>query len=134
MALTPAARALPWASTHPRHFLVGAAWGPGGGSQGAIHALRVRLREMCEAAPGTCEFVAPSSGRIAPSKDRASHDAGDFEARAAAVYWNSTFCLQPGGDDCTRKAIFDALLLGCIPVRSRGHSMLRVAGPSLARR
>ena len=127
MALTPAARALPWASTHPRRFLVGAAWGPGGGSQGAIHALRVRLREMCEAAPGTCEFVAPSRGRIA-------HDAGGFEARAAAVYWNSTFCLQPGGDDCTRKAIFDALLLGCIPVRSGGHSTLRVAGPSLARR
>ena len=34
----------------------------------------------------------------------------------AALYWRSTFCLQPIGDACTRKATIDALLLGCIPV------------------
>ena len=33
-----------------------------------------------------------------------------------ALYWEATFCLQPGGDTISRKAIVDALLLGCIPV------------------
>ena len=32
--------------------------------------------------------------------------------RTALLYWDSTFCLQPGGDTITRKAIIDALLLG----------------------
>jgi hypothetical protein len=29
---------------------------------------------------------------------------------------NATFCLQPGGDTPSRKAMVDSLLLGCIPV------------------
>ena len=34
-----------------------------------------------------------------------------------AVLENSVFCLQPYGDSPTRKSFYDALLLGCIPVR-----------------
>ena len=32
------------------------------------------------------------------------------------LYWRSTFCPQPLGDAPTRKAIVDALAMGCIPV------------------
>jgi len=39
-----------------------------------------------------------------------------FHPEVASTYWNATFCWMPGGDDVTRKATLDALLLGCIPV------------------
>ena len=32
------------------------------------------------------------------------------------IYRNSVFCLCPPGDDPGRKAVFDAILSGCIPV------------------
>lgn len=34
------------------------------------------------------------------------------------TYLHSTFCLCPQGDGPTRKGLFDAILFGCIPVRS----------------
>ena len=34
----------------------------------------------------------------------------------ADVYWRSIFCPHPYGDAFTRKAMVDALALGCIPV------------------
>jgi len=36
------------------------------------------------------------------------------------TYLHSTFCLTPPGDGPTRKGLFDAMLFGCIPVRSGG--------------
>lgn len=39
------------------------------------------------------------------------------------VYLRSTFCLCPPGDSYTRKAIFDSLLSGCIPVVFYRESM-----------
>ena len=35
------------------------------------------------------------------------------------TYLHSTFCLCPQGDGPTRKGVFDAILFGCIPVRTR---------------
>jgi len=32
------------------------------------------------------------------------------------AYSRATFCLQPSGDTATRKGVFDAILVGCIPV------------------
>ena len=39
------------------------------------------------------------------------------------VYLKSTFCLCPPGDSYTRKAIFDSILSGCIPVIFYRESM-----------
>ena len=32
------------------------------------------------------------------------------------LYYLSTFCLMPPGDSASRKGLFDAILMGCIPV------------------
>ena len=37
-------------------------------------------------------------------------------AGAIEVYRKSVFCLSPTGDNPARKATFDALIAGCIPV------------------
>ena len=64
--------------------------------------LRQRLIEQCKAAG------APMCAHSLPS--------GKSPERTAQLYWDATFCLQPGGDTISRKAILDALLLGCVPV------------------
>ena len=40
-----------------------------------------------------------------------------------ALYTQSTFCLCPPGDSYTRKAIFDSIISGCIPVVFYRESM-----------
>ena len=94
----------PWASRHARRTLVAAHFG-------LLHkpvlprptlALRQRLLDACKAAvPSQCKALPPADG---------------LPERTASLYWESTFCLQPGGDTITRKGMVDALLLGCIPV------------------
>ena len=94
---------LPWESTHARANLVAAHFN-------TKHSpilpkptlyLRDALLEQCRAQPARC---------------RASRPYGDRPEDTALLYWQSTFCLQPGGDTVSRKGIVDALLLGCIPV------------------
>ena len=91
----------PWAAINTRRFLVAAHFG-------TYHKpvlpkptlqLRERLIEQCKAQPFKCSYSLPKSPE-----------------RTALLYWEATFCLQPGGDTITRKGILDALLLGCIPV------------------
>ena len=104
----------PWASQHTRSTLVAAHFG-------LVHQpilarptlqLRQKLLEQCAAQPSRCRSVPPMmmrgvgcSGAVCLSSER-----------TALLYWDSTFCLQPGGDTITRKGIVDAMLLGCIPV------------------
>jgi hypothetical protein len=40
-----------------------------------------------------------------------------------ALYTKSVFCLCPAGDSYTRKALFDSLVAGCIPVISHKASL-----------
>ena len=40
-----------------------------------------------------------------------------------SVYKGGTFCLCPPGDDPGRKAVFDSIVSGCIPVVSRMNLM-----------
>jgi len=51
----------------------------------------------------------------------------------AEAYSSSTFCLQPGGDNPTRKGIFDSIAYDCIPVvfdrRSLGDFIQHVKNP-----
>ena len=95
----------PWASLHLRKRLVVAHFG-------LLHKpilprptlqLRERLIEQCRAAgsPEKCVHSLPHLNK---------------PEATALLYWESTFCMQPGGDTISRKGILDALLLGCIPV------------------
>lgn len=92
----------PWASTHARPVLVAALFGT---SHKPILPkptlqLRERLISQCKAASAAhCQYSLPKSA-----------------AATARIYWDSTFCLQPGGDSISRKGMVDSLLLGCIPV------------------
>lgn len=93
----------PWAAMNARTVLVAAHFGTR--HQPVLPKptlqLRERLIEQCKAAGSSarCHYSLPRS-----------------PAATAQLYWDATFCLQPGGDTITRKAIVDALLLGCIPV------------------
>ncbi|CAM0956929.1 unnamed protein product [Alopecurus aequalis] len=40
----------------------------------------------------------------------------DSQAGVMKLFQSSTFCLQPQGDTCTDRLVFDAMLAGCIPV------------------
>ena len=94
----------PWASAHARPVLVAAHFG-------TQHKpilpkptmwLRERLLKQCHAAgPERCRLRPPNAKQ---------------PEATAQLYWEATFCLQPGGDSISRKGIVDALLLGCIPV------------------
>lgn len=103
---TQSAQTPPWADTRSqRRHLVAAHFGtehkpvlPKPTLQ-----LRQRLISQCKAQPSRCSYSLPRSPE-----------------RTALLHWESTFCLQPGGDTITRKGIVDALLLGCIPVLFHG--------------
>mmetsp|Transcript_7091 Transcript_7091/g.26089 ORF Transcript_7091/g.26089 Transcript_7091/m.26089 type:complete len:558 (+) Transcript_7091:193-1866(+) len=78
-------------------------------------ALRSELMAQCERRRGCLRLARPAS-------DPSGHPLGKeeaFERHARHIleaYGSSTFCLNPHGDTASRKAIFDALLMGCIPV------------------
>jgi hypothetical protein len=44
---------------------------------------------------------------------------GNFSIKAKEVYWNSVFSWQPYGDTPTRRAFYEAILLGNIPIISK---------------
>ena len=49
---------------------------------------------------------------------------GSFGIKAKDVYWNSVFSWQPSGDTPTRRAFYEAILLGNIPVISESCYMI----------
>ena len=99
----------------------------------------------CEAAgPTVCQFYAPDDwrrlhdGTLPSHAERLERSGGGHGggghghggggggaprlpnsalANVYELYWKSTFCLQPPGDDLSRKGIIDSLLLGCEPER-----------------
>ena len=92
-----------WASDHARPILAAANFN-------LVHRpilpkptlqLRAQLLESCRSHPAQCI----SQPAVA-----------ELPGRTALMYWQATFCLQPGGDTITRKGIIDSILLGCIPV------------------
>lgn len=66
--------------------------------------VRTALAEQCQNHTQHC-----TTAQYQHSGEMAQHSPN-------AVSRNSTFCLQPPGDMPTRKAVFDAVLSGCIPV------------------
>ncbi|WVZ55436.1 hypothetical protein U9M48_006096 [Paspalum notatum var. saurae] len=75
-------------------------------------SMRMRVRDhviaQCKAAPGACAMLgcaraAGSPQCIAP-------------ANIMRLFQKASFCLQPPGDSCTRRSVFDSMVAGCIPV------------------
>lgn len=101
-ALRPVLMAAMGADSGPTHV---AAWA-GAAATGAAAGASVNP-------PGIDQTVEVS----ALAQRAASFTATD----AAALMLRSRFCLQPAGDGQSRKGVWDALLLGCIPVLFRPH-------------
>ena len=106
----------PWRSDHPRRVLVG--WASNlhhnyGLFSAQLNVMRNALHRSCEAAKDrqVCAHLA-----LSPTSTYRKLFDLKLVQQIGSLYWNTTFCLQPIGDACTRKAIIDGLLLGCIPV------------------
>jgi hypothetical protein len=107
--LDVSATSAPWASTHKRSILVAAHFNTQHKPilpRPTLH-LRLRLLASCRAQPSRCSAV-PVNMNVT--------DKVQGGEETALLYWQSTFCLQPGGDTVSRKGIVDAILLGCVPV------------------
>jgi len=74
------------------------------------HTTRNSIIEQCLARPDLCVLYATGS------RDNSTSAADAREQEMYQLLLASTFCINPPGDTETRKAIFDALVLGCIPV------------------
>jgi hypothetical protein len=67
--------------------------------------LRRAMAEQCEQAPSICTWT------------KISHTSSESSiASSIMIYREAVFCLCPPGDDPVRKALFDMILSGCIPV------------------
>jgi hypothetical protein len=77
--------------------------------------LRIRLFEFCEKHPKDCfaQRLTSHSSNV-PLFDGVTRITNDSERVNA--YESCKLCFIPGGDFPTRKAFFDSLLSGCIPV------------------
>lgn len=76
-------------------------------------ALRKALAAECDRASDECiGSVTPRSWRIGGA---AQHYRKHLSGHVGA-YARARFCLQPWGDTASRKAFFDALMAGCVPV------------------
>lgn len=77
----------------------------GGGGVSSSPNIRHSIRAECGNATGLCEVVDCSKGVC-------EHD----PIRYMRPMLRASFCLQPPGDTPTRRATFDGMVAGCIPV------------------
>lgn len=77
----------------------------GGGSPNSAPNIRRSIRAECENRTSLCEIVDCSNGVC-------EHD----PIRFIRPMLRASFCLQPPGDTPTRRATFDGIVAGCIPV------------------
>lgn len=74
--------------------------------------LRLAIRKVCASNPAQCllqSLTDHSSNALLP-RQRTS------VGMELGPYHDASFCLMPGGDFPSRKAVLDALLTGCVPV------------------
>ena len=77
----------------------------------------VKARKMVAFGAGECA-AAPDCVVVDPyARDNTSALCGVERA-----YGSATFCIQPGGDTPYRKGLYDAILMGCIPVVFGRHN------------
>jgi len=107
----------PWRSQHSRQHLVATASNLIHNYHGADAFTKqlntLRLGRNCMDANDTrvCTHLA-----LSPTAVYKKHNDLRMVRQIGGLYWNTTFCPMAVGDACTRKAIIDAVLLGCIPV------------------
>ncbi|XP_022678892.1 xyloglucan galactosyltransferase KATAMARI1 homolog [Setaria italica] len=73
--------------------------------------MDIRIRDhviaQCKAS-SACALLACARAPGSPQ----CHAPGDI----MRLFQKATFCLQPPGDSCTRRSVFDSMVAGCIPV------------------
>jgi hypothetical protein len=69
-------------------------------------------------------FYCPLLANSHSEEGRLGWSEGSFGIKAKDVYWNSVFSWQPSGDTPTRRAFYEAILLGNIPVISESCFMI----------
>lgn len=74
----------------------------------AYKGHRVHLFDACKARPDVCHFI--------DCRARVGKHGACYEQFLYEEYSRSKYCLMPFGDTPSRRAIFDALVCGCIPV------------------
>ena len=111
---------VPWSAPRHRVQLVAASFNVRG--SGFTLRLRASLKRTC-LADKRCAYMSAVNPRPGSKEAGPQHIADSTAVKAEApllaisrLYWHATFCLQPTGDAVSRKAVIDALLLGCIPV------------------
>ncbi|XP_050235759.1 probable xyloglucan galactosyltransferase GT14 [Mercurialis annua] len=68
-------------------------------------SIRGQIIEQCLASTGLCKLLDCGSGNKC-----------DNPVEVIKVFQDSVFCLHPPGDTYTRRAAFDSIIAGCIPV------------------
>ncbi|CAA6656192.1 unnamed protein product [Spirodela intermedia] len=97
-------QAIPYPTRSRRPTLMMFSGGGGGGTNSPPN-IRRSIRAECENRTALCEFVDCSNGVC-------EHD----PIRFMRPMLRSVFCLHPPGNTPTRRATFDAMIAGCIPV------------------
>jgi hypothetical protein len=64
-------------------------------------------------------FFCPMLARTHSEEAELGWENGNFSIKAKEVYWNSVFSWQPYGDTPTRRAFYESILLGNIPIISK---------------
>jgi hypothetical protein len=125
--LSDAVTVMPWADRieTQREFAVA--------FSGSVGVTAKKGRHLREVIIETCTRV-PMHCFLHTLKDHSSNVLTGHVQRSASErrsqkglgpYYDASFCLMPGGDFPTRKAVLDALLTGCVPVvfqHSTAHS------------
>eukprot|EP01069_Polyplicarium_translucidae_P006229 Polyplicarium_translucidae@DN2926_c0_g1_i1.p1 len=92
-----------WQRRHQRRCFIAVAFG-------SVQGGRARIVDECKKVPDSvCTF-------LSTSRETFYKDGLTRSTEVADLYASATFCLNLGGDTCTRKGIFDSWTLGCIPV------------------
>lgn len=82
-------------------------------------ALRKKLFEFCNKFSKDCysiQLSSHSSNVLYFNSSNSSSSTSSSSSLLSSPYEQCQFCFTPGGDFPTRKAFFDALLSGCIPI------------------
>ena len=103
---------------HARTVLISAAFADTGHySHRGQMELRHKLLSQCNSvADELCQTGRLYEGGLRKSKEESYFPTSQALASVLDLYRRSAFCLQPAGDDPSRKGTVDALLSGCIPV------------------
>jgi hypothetical protein len=125
---------IPWRAGQDRPVLV-AFWAATVVQHQLATILRQKLAQQCEERVELCVAVKVSNRKAEPCYSKSAENCHQdkpvnvtsplqaFGGVGLDLYRLSQYCLQPPGDMDGRKAMSDAILLGCIPVIFNAHLM-----------